>query len=200
MYQANVEVKDWAACSSHVEALRPPRCLGCGAPSRPVGGALLVHGHGLRDRVLRGPTSGGGGPSEVVIKARRYRCQVEGCGAVMVVVPRGVLARRRYAASAIGLALALWGLAALAMPKVRARVSPAAVVGAAALVRWVTLERWADAACNNGLFPKVAAVAPGKTRRATAARVATAILGHAPPGDHHAPLEVRAWHGGAHAA
>jgi hypothetical protein len=147
-----------------------------------------------------GPAIGEGAPVEVVIRARRYQCQVEGCGAVILVVPRGVLARRRYAARAIGLALALWGLAELTMPKVRARVSPAVVVGAAALVRWVTLERWADAASKSGLFPKVAPVAPGQTRRATAARVATAVIGRAPPGDHHAPLEVRAWLGGAHAA
>jgi hypothetical protein len=200
MHQASVEVKEWAARTPSVEAVRPPRCLGCGAPSRPVGGALILHGHGLRDRVLVGPPLWEDASVEVVIKARRYRCQVECCGAVILVVPRGVLGRRRYCASAIGLALALWGLAELTMPKVRARVSPAVVIGAAALVRWVTLERWADAASTNGLFPKIAPVVPGKTRRATAARVATAVIGRAPPGDHHASLEVRAWLGGGHAA
>lgn len=147
-----------------------------------------------------GPTLSEGAPLEVVIKARRYQCQVEGCGAVVLVVPRGVLGRRRYSASAIGLALALWGIANLTTPQVRARVSPARIVGVAALGRWMTLQRWADAASKGGLFPKVALVAPGQTRRATAARVATAVMGRAPPGDHHAPQESRAWLGGAHAA
>jgi hypothetical protein len=147
-----------------------------------------------------GPAIGEGAPVEVVIRARRYQCQVEGCGAVILVVPRGVLGGRRYWASAIGLALALWGLAELTMPKARARVSPAGVVGVAALGRWVTLERWVDDASAGHLFPKLAPVAPRPTRRATAARVATAIMGHAPPGDHHAALESRAWLGGAHAA
>lgn len=147
-----------------------------------------------------GPTLSEDVPAELVIKARRYHCQVAGCGAVILVVPRGVLARRRYSASAIGLALALWGVAELTTPKVRARVSPTAVVGAAALLRWVTLERWAGAGSTSGLWPRVAPVTPGPTRRATAGRVATALLGHAPPGDRQAPQETRAWLGGAHAA
>ena len=29
----------------------------CGQPSRPTGGALGLHGHGVRDRQLRGPTA-----------------------------------------------------------------------------------------------------------------------------------------------
>ena len=199
MHQANVGVKEWAASTPAVEAVRPPRCLGCGAPSRPVSGALGLHGHGLRDRVLIGPTLSEGAPAELVIKARRFQCQIEGCGAVILVVPCGVLGRRRYSASAIALALALWGLVELTMPQVRARVSPASVVGVAAANRWVTLRRWVDAASTSRLFPKVDPVVPGQTRRATAARVATAVMGRAPPGDHHAPLESRAWLGGAHA-
>jgi len=50
----------------------------------------------------------------IAILARRYQCQP--CGAVVLVVPRGILRRRLYSAGAIALALALWGVAGLAPP------------------------------------------------------------------------------------
>lgn len=199
MHRTSISVKVWMAETPSPEAVRPPRCLACGVPSRPVGGGLNLYGHGLRDRVLLGPTLSEGPPRDVVIRARRYRCQVSTCGAVILAVPCGVLARRRYSASAIGLALALWGICSLTGPQVRKRVSTSTIVGIAALGRWMTLSRWAEAATRR-LFPKLGLVAAGSTRRATADRVATALVGHAHSADRHAPLESRAWLGGAQAS
>ncbi|HEX9402352.1 MAG TPA: hypothetical protein VF912_19775, partial [Anaeromyxobacter sp.] len=84
-----------------VDEVRPGRCPACEAPSRP-GGALGLHGHGLRERHQWGPAARGGLPELIGILVRRYRCQQ--CGAVVVVVPRGVLRRRLYSATAIALA------------------------------------------------------------------------------------------------
>jgi len=58
-------------------------------------------------RQQRGPLESHGDPVEIDIQVRRYRCQA--CGAVILVVPRGVIARRVYSGRAIGLALALFG-------------------------------------------------------------------------------------------
>ena len=38
-----------------VEEVRPARCPDCGVASKPVGGGVVVQGHGLRTRQLRGP-------------------------------------------------------------------------------------------------------------------------------------------------
>jgi len=91
-----------------------------------VGGAAPARLHGVRRREsaarrpargsrrwdagapVRGPSRAGGSPELTSVRARRYECQ--DCGACMVVVPRELLPRRLYTASAIGFALALWAL------------------------------------------------------------------------------------------
>ena len=50
-----VEVKKWVERVPGVEQVRPARCSRCGAASRPLGAPLVVVGHGLRDRQVRGP-------------------------------------------------------------------------------------------------------------------------------------------------
>jgi ferredoxin len=107
---------------------RPPRCLGCGAASRPHGANLVVHGDGTRDRQVRGPPSATAAPALGIVRVRRFECQQ--CGACMVVVPRELLPRRLYTACAIGLALAVWALMRATEAETRARVSPLAIVGA----------------------------------------------------------------------
>jgi hypothetical protein len=92
-----------------------------------AGRGLGLWGHGLRERQQRGPLEVGGAAPTVVIRERRYRCR--GCGALLVVVPRGVLRGRHYSASAIGLALALFGVVGMSLAEVRRRVSPWPVVG-----------------------------------------------------------------------
>jgi len=55
------------------------------------------------------------------VPTRRFQCQL--CDAVLVVVPRGMVPRKRYSGPAIAFALALWALARLDEPEVFDRVS-----------------------------------------------------------------------------
>ena len=103
--QSAIRIKVWQQQLPTVEEVRPGRCPACKAASCPVGRAHQLHGHGTRKRQVRGPSGPGQPAATVEILARRYRCIL--CGAVIVVVPQEVRARRLYSASAIGLAL-LW--------------------------------------------------------------------------------------------
>jgi hypothetical protein len=84
-----VTIKSWIAQIPSVDDVRPHHCAGCGVASRPVGGRVAVHGHGLLHRQLRGVLELQGEPGVFAISVRRYACQE--CGAVMTVVPAGVL-------------------------------------------------------------------------------------------------------------
>jgi hypothetical protein len=100
----------------------------------------------------------------------------------MVVVPRELLPRRLYTASAIGLALAVWALMGATEAATRARVSPFAIVGAAAQGRWMTLRRWATDAGAGRLLTAARAPPAGFVRRQHAERAAAALVALAPPG------------------
>jgi hypothetical protein len=89
---------------------------------------------------MLGPRAAGD-PSEVrTLTARRYRCRR--CGAVLLVVPRGIVRRRLYTLHAIVLALAMWALDRNSAKLVRKIISPFRVVGATAAAGWASLERW----------------------------------------------------------
>ncbi len=128
------------------------------------------------------------------VRARRYECQ--SCGACMLVVPRELLARRLYTASAIGFALALWALVGATEAVVRTRVSPLPFVGTAAQGSWVTLRRWAAATADGRLFATATSRAPPArlSRRHQAERAAAALVAIAPPGS---SVEIGAFAGGA---
>jgi hypothetical protein len=158
----------------------------------------VVHGHGTRPRQLWGPPAAGQPPVILEVTGRRYRCLA--CGAVLVVVPRSVLARRRYSASAIAYALALWGLALATAAEVRRAVNPARVVGDAAARTWVTLRRWTRAARGRHLFARVPLPEASATWRQVAASVAAALAGQAGPASRAEPLEARAVAGAARLA
>jgi hypothetical protein len=178
-----------------VEEVRPGKCPACGAPSRPVGDPLGLHGHGLRERHQWGPVEVGAGATLIAILSRRYRCQP--CGAVIAVVPRGILRRRLYSAGTIALALTLWGVTEQAPAEVRRRVSPFAVVGATAAAGWASLRRWSRAVRAGRLFPVVRAVPVGATLRQVAARAATTLAACA-PGSGGLSIDSAAFLGAAH--
>lgn len=169
-----LDVKDWLQRPPTVEAARPRSCADCGAAGRPVGGPVVLHGHGLRDRQVRGPLTVGGATTETVIGCRRYRCTW--CGAVATVVPRGIEPRRHYGRAAICLALALWSLAGWKTIAVRRRLSTWSISTATS---WRTLRRWASAA-GAGAWPWCQAAA-GLAPLAAAARAAQIAAGRAPP-------------------
>lgn len=128
---------------------RPGSCPCCGEASRPIGGRVVLVGHGVVERQMLGPTVLGGRPEELSVKVRRYRCRA--CRAVIVVGPRDLVRRRRYGAGAI--AQAFSGVArGETSASVRARTSPSRTVGGSATERWVTLSRWIEAARRGELF------------------------------------------------
>jgi hypothetical protein len=100
----------------------------------------------------------------------------------MLVVPRELLPRRLYTASAIGLALAMWALLGMTEAAVRTRVSPFATVGATAIGSWITVRRWAADTANKRLFATSRASPEDFTLRQHAERAASALRALAPAG------------------
>jgi hypothetical protein len=191
---AELDVKSWTARLPTTEEARPASCPCCGAASRPVGGLIVLHGHGLRVRDQWGPPDAAAPPSVGEVQCRRYRCQR--CGVVVQVVPRGILRRRLYSAAAV----ALWGVEGLAPAEVRRQVSPWRRVGAAAAGSWVSLRRWARAVRAAALFARVRATPAGARLREVAARAATTLAAFAPSSADALPLATRAVLGAAQAS
>jgi hypothetical protein len=195
---SQIDVKAWIATRPSVDVVRPGCCAGCSAASRPSGSAIVVRGHGLRERQVRGPAHPDGQPELITIWARRYRCTR--CGAVMVVLPQGLTARRHYSASAIGLAFALYGLMGRSLFETRRRVSPWAVCGATGAASWATLRRWARAVEAGCLFGSVRTSPSSWSLRPRAERVATTLMAAAPPALRGEPPHVQVFAGAALAA
>lgn len=166
-----LDVKGWLASPPSVEGARPGACVDCGAPSRPIGGGLGLHGHGVRDRQLRGPPGPDAAPIWLVIACRRYRCI--DCDAILTVVPRGIAPHRHYGFAAIAMALTLWAIVHEPIAQVRRRVC-AWPVSHESPTRWPTLTRWARAARD-------ALGDTGLSLKAAAARAAQIAIGRAPP-------------------
>lgn len=140
----DLDVNSWQLSPPSVGAARPSCCPVCSTPAI-VDGRIILHGHGLRTRALRGPLEPGGEPCEIEVLVRRYQCQR--CKVVTMVGPRG-LTSRRYLTMVIVLALWLWSACEQARARldasVRARVCPVpANAYAARPERWSTLRRWA---------------------------------------------------------
>jgi hypothetical protein len=134
-------------------------------------------------------------PELVGILIRRYQCQP--CGAVVVVVPRGLLRGHLYSACAVALSLALWGVVEQAPAEVRRHVSPFAAVGATAAAGWASLRRWSRAVRAGRLFPVVRALPVEASLRQIAARAATTLAAYA-PGPGGLPIDSAAFIGAAH--
>lgn len=193
---AELDVKSWTARPPSAEDVRPATCPCCGAASRPVGGRIALHGHGRRTRDVWGPAHATAPPVVGDVACRRYRCL--GCGAILLVVPRGVLRRRLYSAAAIALALALWGVNGLAAREVRRRVSPWRRLGATAASGWASLRRWARVVRAAVLFATVRAAQAGARLRDVAARAATTLAAFVPSSAEALPIASRAMLGAAH--
>ena len=195
--RSTIDVKSWQERMPSVDEVRPGQCPKCEAASRPVGRALQIWGHGLRDRQQRGPLSASGKPMEITIRVRRYVCRA--CGAVIAVVPQGVLAGRLFLAAAIGVALARFGARTLPMSEVRRRVSPWQRVGASAVGSWLSLRRWVGAIRERRLFASVRSSPSGFTARAVAARAAQTLAALAPPSLAGVEIEQRVFAGAVRA-
>lgn len=159
----------------------------CSAPSRPVGGRLGLHSHGFRDRQLCGPPDADSAPTWIVIACRRYLCT--SCGAILTVVPRGVVPRRHYGHAAIAMALTLWAITHEPEADIRRRVC-ARQISDESPARWPTLTRWARAARD-------ALGAAALSLKDAAARAAQIAIGRAPPELRRAPRWAQAYAGGS---
>lgn len=133
----------------------------------------MLHGHGLRERQLRGPEEPTSAPTTVVLVCRRYRCTR--CEAVLLVVPRGVAPRKHYGFAAIAMALTLWLLIGEPAREVRRRVC-AWQVTRESTSSWTALRRW---------------------RSAFGDRFAQVALGRAPPRADHRERSALAFSGGS---
>jgi hypothetical protein len=172
--QSGIDVKFWAKATPSCSVVRPARCPCCGVASREPGRSLTIVGHGLRGREVEGPDEPGEAAKSTTMLARRYRCVA--CGAVLVVVPRGVGRARRYTLDAIGHALALWGYARATAEQARRAVSAAKARGFSSPEQWSSLRRWASEA---RLIFGSDAPSTGGTLRDRAGRVATWLAAHA---------------------
>lgn len=157
-----------------------------------MGGSLVIVGHGMRERQQRGPLDVGAPATEVVVRVRRYLCHA--CGQTLTVVPSEVTERRHYSASAMALAVALYGVAGLTPSEVRHQVSPWRIVGAAA-TGWTTLRRWLRAVRRGTLFGGVRASPQSFTLRQVAERAAMTLAACAPPSAAAWPIERQAFAG-----
>ena len=174
-----------------MEAARPGCCPACGAASRPLGLGVVLVGHGVRERQVRGPAAAGSRGVTTMIRIRRYRCR--GCEAVTTVVPKAIAARRHFSAAAIGLALALFAGGASGR-QVRERVA-----GADGLWwSWPSLRRWIDAAGR--IFRSVRSTPADWSRRRRAERAAATLASFAPVALAGETLAVQAFAGAALAA
>lgn len=109
----------------------------------------MIVGHGLVERQLLGPATAAGAPERRLVTLRRYRCRA--CTAILVVGPRGLVARRWYGGGAMVLAFEAF-LRGETSAAIRTRISPTRIVGASATERWITLTRWIEAARRGELF------------------------------------------------
>lgn len=153
--RAAVGIKAWIAKTPCVDEVRPAQCARCGAASRPVGAGLVIHGHGLLARQVRGVLAVGEQPGVIVLWVRRYACQL--CRAIMTVVPAGVLARRQYSGSSIALALHLWLMMGLSDRVVRTQVCAWQLRGRNTR-GWAQLYRWTDQAASLFALPRAVSV------------------------------------------
>lgn len=135
------------------------------------------------------------------VVGRRYVCVV--CGAVMEVVPRGVLAGYRYLAGAVAWALALYGSLGKKVEEIRRRTSTTPrPAGFGESCRWSTLRRWTKAAVEGRLFGITPVPRPPSEwpPRRCAARIASTLAAHALPSSRHLSLEAQAYLGAARVA
>jgi hypothetical protein len=188
-------IKSWLARTPTVEEARPARCPCCGVASRPVGQRLNLHGHGLRDRQVRGPLEVGGAPKLVVLWLRRYLCRC--CQASVTVGPLGLVAHRLFSVAALGLALYLWGCLEQTAGAVREQVDPLSNAGGDPMGGWRQLGRWVQALREGRLL---GGLLPGELPaavRAVAQRAAAALAARCPAWMCGEPLPKQVFAGGA---
>ena len=155
-----------------------------------------MYGHGRRVRGQWGPRSPALLADRKRLLTRRFQCQL--CDAVLVVVPRGMLPRKRYSGPAIAFALALWALAEWGEPEVFDRVSVYPLSAYVVAQGWRSLRRWTGDAVAGELWSCLHGAGADCTWRQHAERIAAALTSFAPDPD-VGSLSARAFEGAKHA-
>jgi hypothetical protein len=157
-----------------------------------VGSRLVVHGHGLLARQVRGVLAVGEQPGVTVLWVRRYACQL--CRTIMTVVPAGMLARRQYSGSSIALALHLWLMMGLSDRVVRTQVCAWQVRGRNAR-GWAQLYRWTKQASSMFVLPRAVSLLghPHEVAR----RVLTTLRALSPATASGVPIAMQIFEGAA---
>ena len=148
----------------------------------------MLHGHGVRERQVRGLPGLSECPALLVFQARRYACQR--CGAILLVVPASVAPRRLFDLATIAFALARWWVEGVSSRAVRAEVSPLRFVGDSASRAWSQLRRWGRRAVEILRPPRPVAL-DGSV--ASARRALEVVAAHAPLSLAGRPLPERAF-------
>jgi len=169
-----------------VGELRPGFCPRCGVAARPMGGAIRLHGHGLRDRLVIWIDGTDAKPRRDRIRLQRYRCTE--CTSVITVLPRDLQKGRRFSLPLICVALALWSKGPMSAEKVREKLGH--YVGFEP--GWPQLRRWSRA----GEFEVLGLSA--QAPRARAGQITERLSGRAPPDKRHLPIVETAYHGAAY--
>lgn len=181
MIASAIGIKAWLDQTPDVDTVRPTSCVGCGRASRPIGARIVVHGHGLVERQVRGPLGVDETSRTVVVAARKFECQA--CGAVMTVVPAGVVPGRHYSGSAIAFALFLWLVEGLADRVVRTRVGAWPIAERWRRRGWSQLYRWTREASRMFVLPRPI---PRDADARTSARRVVSVLGQTAAGANEA--------------
>jgi hypothetical protein len=143
-------------------------------------------------RQVRGVLEVEGEPGVYDIEVRRYECQR--CGAVMTVVPAGMLLHRQYSAPSIALALYLWLIVGLSDRSVHGQVCAWRRRGLHGR-GWAQLYRWGRGAAR--LFPLPRPMTAGGSAQDVARRVLTTLRALSPAALSAAPLALQVFEGAA---
>jgi hypothetical protein len=174
----SLDVNAWLSRTPTVSEARPGCCPGCGAAGQVLGQRRTLVGHGVRERQVRGPLTPDAAAAVAIVVVRRYRCLE--CNAVITVAPRGVASRRHFSASAIGVALYLYGVLGASAVEVSRRIG----LWGARPGAWRTLFRWSAAIDSATLFASAhIRASPAKhTLRQRAQRAAMTLGSLSPAG------------------
>lgn len=160
-----------------------------------MGGQLGMHGHGTRERQVRGPLWLGESSVVHVLVVRRYRCT--NCGATVTVTPPDVLRGRLYLASAMAVAMVMLGVRRKPERAVRQKLCAWRTWGEGSATRWDALRDWVAAVREGRLVRCVRRPPADWPPWRVAERAGTTVAARGPPGA--ASLEAAAFEGAARA-
>ncbi len=168
-------VNFWVDHPPDVHSARPSVTPCCGRAAAPPDGPLLLHGHGTRERVVRGVLTLDGRRDFHEVLLRRYRSTC--CGVTCTVAPADVVPYKRFGAVSIALTMGYFGVWCESLAKVRERLNPLPQRGFDDF-GWRAAQRWITTI--TALFTDVRPAPSDWTLRQVAARAAMTVVSRLP--------------------